>query len=120
MALEKLSADSSARANVELQLALVELLYDTGRPEAALKRADDLIAAVADSPEAHLWRARVLLQLNRVDEAARAAEQAVKLQAESPAAHNLLVRIYQKQGRTKDAVQEAQWLRDYQRRIESR
>jgi len=119
-ALEALSADAPARSNVELQLAFIELLYDTGRPEAALKRAEAALAAAPDSPEAHLWRARVLLQLNRVDEAARDAEDAVRLRPESPAAHNLLIRIYQKQGRTKDAVQEAQWLRDYQRRIESR
>jgi hypothetical protein len=67
-----------------------------------------------------LWRARALLALHRADEACRAAEQSMRLQPDLPAAHNLLVRIYQMQGRTREAAQQAQWLRDYQQRMESR
>ena len=69
---------------------------------------------------AQFWRAKVLLQLHRTDEAANAAERAERLMPDLPFAHNLLVKIYELQGRTKEAAQQAQWLRDYQRRTESR
>ncbi len=68
---------------------------------------------------AYFWQAKVLLQLHRVDEAARAAEESIRLQPELPAGHNLLIGIYQMQGRTKEAAEQAAWLRDYERRIES-
>ncbi len=109
-----------ARNDVDLQLAFVELLYETGRAEEALKQIDAVIAAAPATPMAHLWRARVLLQLHRTDEAARAAEESIRLLPELPPAHNLLLRIYQMQGRTKEAAEQAKWLRDYQQRTESR
>ncbi len=68
---------------------------------------------------AYFWRAKVLLQLHRTAEAAGAAEESIRLQPQLPEAHNLLVRIYQMQGRTKEAAQQAEWLRDYQRRTQS-
>ena len=67
---------------------------------------------------AHFWRARLLLQLHRPNEAAAAAEQSVRLLPNLPVAHNLLLRIYQMQGRTKEAAEQAEWLRDYQRRLQ--
>jgi tetratricopeptide (TPR) repeat protein len=69
---------------------------------------------------AYFWRAKILLRLQRMDEAAKAAEECVRLQPNLPLAHNLLVRIYQKQGRTQEAAEQAKWLSDYQRRMESR
>jgi len=119
-AMEALSASPAARNDVDLQLAFVELLYETGRPEEALKRVDQVIAAVPKAPMAYFWRAKVLLQLHRTDEAASAAEESIRLLPDLPVAHNLLIRIYQMQGRNTEAAQQAEWLRDYQRRIESR
>jgi predicted CXXCH cytochrome family protein len=115
-AIQSLSGNAAARNDVDLQLALVELLYETGRAEEALKRIDEVIASSPQTPMAYFWRARVLLQLRRTDEAASAAEESIRLQPEIPAAHNLLIRIYQMQGRTQEAAEQAQWLRDYERR----
>jgi hypothetical protein len=60
-----------------------------------------------------------LLQLHRTGEAASAAEESIRLRPELPEAHNLVLKIYQMQGRTKEAAQQAEWLRDYERRKES-
>jgi predicted CXXCH cytochrome family protein len=119
-AMEALSGSAEARHDVDLQLAFVELLYETGRLEEALKRIDQVIAAVPKAPMACFWRAKVLLQLHRTDEAASAAEESIRLLPDLPVAHNLLIRIYQMQGRNTEAAQQAEWLRDYQRHIESR
>jgi predicted CXXCH cytochrome family protein len=119
-AMKELSDNPAARSDVDLQLSYAELLSDTGRANDALTRIDSAIAAAPQAPMAHFWRAKVLLQLHRIDEAATAAEQAERLMPDLPFAHNLLVKIYELQGRTKEAAQEAQWLRDYQRRTESR
>jgi predicted CXXCH cytochrome family protein len=114
------SLSGSAGTNIDLQLAYVELLYDTGRQQEALQRVDQLMAAVPKLPMAYFWRAKVLLQLQRTDDAAKAAEEAVRLQPDLPAVHNVLIRIYQKQGRTQEAAQQAQWVSEYQRRMQSR
>lgn len=114
-----LSEQPEGRQNVELQLAFAELLDETGRPEEAVKRVDALIATVPKDPMAHFWRARLLLQLQRPDDAAAAAEEAVRLLPEFPEAHGVLLKIYQTQGRTMEAARQAEWLRDYQRRMES-
>ena len=53
-------------------------------------------------------------------EAASAAEQSVRLTPQLPNAHNLLIRIYQMQGRVKEAAEQAEWMRDYERRLKSR
>lgn len=119
-ALQALSGNAAARQDVDLQLALVELLYETGRWQEALKRIDQVIAAVPKAPMAYFWRARLLLQLHRTEEAASAAEESIRLLPDLPVAHNLLIRIYQLQGRAGEAAQQAEWLRDYQRRMESR
>jgi len=118
-AMQALSAKPEARQDVDLQLALVELLSETGRAEDARRRVEALIAVVPNAPMAHFWRAKVLLQLNRPAEAAAAAEESIRLQAQLPQAHNLLIRIYQMLGRTKEAALQAEWLRDYQRRTQS-
>lgn len=118
-AMQALLGNAAAGQDVDLQLAYVELLSDTGRAEEARKRVDQAIAAVPNSPLAHFWRAKVLLELHRTAEAAGAAEESIRLQPQLPEAHNLLVRIYQMQGRTKEAAQQAEWLRDYQRRTQS-
>jgi tetratricopeptide (TPR) repeat protein len=115
-AMQALSGNVAARDDVDLQLAFVELLYETGRPEEALKRIGEVTAAVPQAPMAYFWRAKVLLELHRTDEAASAAEECVRLLPDLPLAHNLLIRIYQMQGRTKEAAEQMQWLRDYERR----
>jgi predicted CXXCH cytochrome family protein len=114
-----LSDQPEAGRNVELQLAFVELLYETGRAEEALKRVDGVIAADPRAPMAYFWRAKTFLQLHRTDEAASAAEEAIGLLPQFPEAHNLLLKIYQMQGRTKEALRQAEWLRDYERQKES-
>ncbi len=116
-AIEALFGEPAARQDVGLQLAFVELLSETGRAGEAQKRIDEVVAAVPNDPMAHFWRAKVLLQLHRAGEAAGAAEESIRLQPQLPEAHNLLIRIYQMLGRTKEAAQQAEWLRDYQRRI---
>ena len=118
-AMEALPAETIAH-DMDLQLAWAELLYDTGRLEEARQRIDRLIATAGNAPMAYFWRAKVLLQLGRTEEAAKAAEESIRLQADLPVTHNLLMRIYQIQGRTQDAAEQAQWLRQYQRRMESR
>ena len=119
-AMQILSGNDTARTDLDLQLAFAELLLETGRPEEALKPIDSAIAVAPQSAMAYFWRAKVLLELHRTNEAAVAAQESVRLAPDLPAAHNLLIKIYQLQGRTKEAAQEAEWLRDYQRRIESR
>lgn len=118
-AMQALFVNPAARQDVDLQLAFVELLYETGRAEEAQKRIDEVIAAVPNAPMAYFWRAKVLLHLHRTDEAASAAEESIRLLPQLPDAHNLLIRIYQMQGRTREAAQQAEWLRDYHRRMQS-
>jgi tetratricopeptide (TPR) repeat protein len=116
-AMQSLAAMPAARQDLDLQLAYVELLSETGRAEEALKRIDQTMDPdVPKASLAYFWRAKVLLQLTRTGEAAAAAEEAIRLQPELPQAHNLLVKIYQMQGRIKEATEQAEWLRDYQRR----
>jgi predicted CXXCH cytochrome family protein len=119
-AIQALSGKLEARNDLDLQLAYAELLYETGRAEEALKQIDAVIGTAPQAPMAYFWRGKVLLQLHRIDEAAKAEEESIRLLPEFPPAHNLLVRIYQLQGRTKEAAEQAAWLRDYQRRMESR
>ena len=119
-AMQALFRKPEARQDVDLQLAYVELLLDTGRVELAQKKVDEVIAVAPSAPSAFFWRARVMLQLHRPAEAATAAEESVRLLPEQPQAHNLLIRIYQMQGRTKEAAQQVEWLRDYERRTASR
>jgi predicted CXXCH cytochrome family protein len=119
-AMQALSVNSATREDADFQLAYVELLYESGRSDEALKRVDAFIAAVPKSPTAYFWRAKVLMQLQRTDEAATAAEESVRLLPQDPAAHNLLIRIYQKLGRTADAAEQMEWVRDYERRMQSR
>jgi len=118
-AMRALAAKPEAGHDLDLQLAMVELLYETGRAEEALKRIEDVIVADPKAPMAYFWRAKVLLHLHRTDEAASAAEESIRLLPQLPDAHNLLIRIYQMQGRTREAAQQAEWLRDYQRRMQS-
>jgi len=119
-AMQALFERPAAQNDVDLQLAFAELLAETGRTEEALKPIDAAIAAAPQSGMAYFWRAKILLELHHVDEAADAAQQSVRRMPESLAAHNLLLKIYQMQGRAQEAAHEAEWLRDYQRRVESR
>jgi tetratricopeptide (TPR) repeat protein len=119
-AMQALFHRSAARDDVDLQLAFAELLVETGRTEEALKPIDAAITAAPKSGIAYFWRAKILLQLHHADEAAVAAQQSVRLMPDSLAAHNLLLKIYQLQGRAEEAAHEAEWLRNYQRRVESR
>ncbi len=118
-AIRSLLDNDEARRDLDLRLAFVELLYDTGRTDEALKQVDDVIALEPKAPMPFLWRARVLLQLRRIDEAAKAAEESIRLSPDLAAAHNLLIRIYQMQGRAKEAAEQAEWLRQYQQRTGS-
>ncbi|HKV24971.1 MAG TPA: HEAT repeat domain-containing protein [Candidatus Acidoferrum sp.] len=118
-ALKSLTAREDAKQNVELQLAYVELLNETGRAGDALQRVEELIAAVPTAPKAYFWRAKLLLQMGKGEEAAKAGEKAVELLPDFPEAHNLLLKIYQTLGRSKEAAQQAEWLRNYQRRTGS-
>ncbi len=118
-AMRALAGEPEAQQSVDLQLAFVELLYETGRAEEALKHVDGVIGDSATAPRAYFWRAKVLLQLQRVGEAASAGEEAIRLLPQFPEAHNLLLKIYQMQGRAKEAKQQAEWLRDYQRQKDS-
>lgn len=117
-AMQSLSSTEGARKDLDFQLAFVELLYDSGRTDQALRQVNGFLDLVPNAPTALLWRARVLLQLGHINDAASSAEEALKLQPELLATHNLLLRIYQMQGRTKEAAQQAAWLREYQRRTE--
>jgi predicted Zn-dependent protease len=95
------------------------LLDETGHPDDALKRVDAVIATAPKMAPAYLWRARLLIELHRPADAAAAAEESVRFAPDAPAAHNLLMRIYQMLGRTKEAAEQAEWLRDYERRMQS-
>ena len=117
--MRKLSEQPEGRTDVDLQVAFVELLCETGRAEEGLKRVDGVIAGEPKAPKAYFWRAKVLLQLHRPDEAASAAEEAVRLLPQFPEAHNLLLRIYQMKGRSKEAAEQAEWLRNYHRQKDS-
>lgn len=117
-AMRALVGTPAGRRDVDLQLAYIELLYDTAQIDTALRRTDAFLAAAPDVPQAYLWQARLLLQLGRIDEAARAADESLRLQPALPGVHSLLMKIYQKQGRMQEAAKQAQWLRNYQRRNE--
>ncbi|MGB2592929.1 MAG: ammonia-forming cytochrome c nitrite reductase subunit c552 [Candidatus Acidiferrum sp.] len=118
-AMQALLEQPEARQDVELQLAFIELLFETGRTPEALKKVDGLIEADPKAAMAYYWRARVLLQLERTAEAATAAEEAIGLLPQFPEAHNLLLKIYLMQGRAKEAKQQAEWLQEYERHKES-
>ena len=118
-AMQALLEQPEARQEVELQLAFIELLYETGRTPEALKRVDGIIEADPKAPVPYYWRAKVLLQLERTAEAATAAEEAIRLLPQFPEAHNLLLKIYQMQGRAQEAKQQAEWLQEYERHKES-
>lgn len=107
------------KTDLDLQLAFVELLYESGRSENALKKIDTVIADIPKAPAAYFWRAKLLLQLQRPEEAAKAAEESIRLLPDAPAAHNLLIRIYQMQGRTAEAAQQAEWVRKYEQGVQS-
>jgi len=115
-AMKSLAALPVARQELDFQLAYVELLNESARNEEALQRIQQVIQDIPNAPLAYFWRAKVLLELRRTGEAAAAAEESIRLQPELPQAHNLLVRIYQMEGRMKEAAEQAEWLRDYQRR----
>jgi protein O-GlcNAc transferase len=119
-ALRQVSTKAGARHDPDLQLTFAELLYETGRASEALARIDESLASDPTLTIGYFWRARVLLQLGRTSEAASAAEQSIRLLPQLPFAHNLLMKIYLMQGRTREANEQAQWLRDFQRRLESR
>jgi tetratricopeptide (TPR) repeat protein len=107
---------TETRTDLDLLLVHAELLYETGRLEQALERAESAIRAHPDAGLAHFWQGRVLLSLGRLSQAAGAGEKAVGLLPQLPYAHNLLLRIYQRQGRVQEAAREARWLREFEDR----
>lgn len=118
-AMKAILGQADEKQDVELQLAYVELLDETGRAGEALQVTDAVIATVPAAPKAYFWRAKLLLELARAEEAAKAGERAVQLLPDFPEAHNLLLKIYQTLGRNQEAAQQAEWLREYQRRMAS-
>jgi len=113
----QLSENSEALKDPDFLLVYAELLFETGRAEAALKQVDRAVQSLPESPIGYFWRGRILLHLGRVGDAAKAAEHAVELAPQLPFAHNLLVQIYRNQGRTPEAARQADWLRDYEARM---
>jgi tetratricopeptide (TPR) repeat protein len=111
-ALQQLAGDPAGARDPDVLIVFAQLLYETERPQLALARIDQAIAATPQSPMAFFWRGRILLHMGRVGEAAKAAEQAVQLAPQLPFPRNLLVQIYRKQGRTAEAAQQAEWLRE--------
>jgi tetratricopeptide (TPR) repeat protein len=116
-ALRDLAIQPGARHEPDLLLVYAELLYETGRPEIALRQADEALRVNPSLAMAHFWRARILFHLKRLPEAAAAAEHSVELIPELPYPRSLLVRIYQAQGRPADALRQADWLRRYEDRM---
>jgi tetratricopeptide (TPR) repeat protein len=116
-ALRDLAIKPPARQEPDLLLVYAELLYETGRPDLALKQADDSLRVNPSLAMGHFWRARILFHLKRLPEAAAAAERSVDLIPQLPYPHSLLVRIYQAQGRPADAARQADWLRQYEERM---
>lgn len=115
-AFEALSKRPEARGDPDLLLVYAELLYETGRPEAALVQVNEALAGNQQQVMGYVWQARILLHLRRLPEAAAAAERAVALVPQLPFARALLVRIYRAQGRSAEAASEAEWLRQYEDR----
>jgi len=115
-AMRSLAALPAGRRDLDLQLAYVELLNEGGRNQEALERIEQVIQEMPNAALGFFWRAKVSLELGKTAEAAAAAEESIRLQPELPQAHNVLIRIYQMEGRMKEAAEQAEWLRDYQRR----
>jgi len=114
VALRELAIKPGARNEPDLLLVYAELLYETGRPELALKQADESLRVNPSLAMAHFWRARILFHLKRLPEAAAAAERSIELIPQLPFPRSLLVRIYLAQGRQNDAARQADWLRRYE------
>ncbi len=106
------------KANLDLLLAHVHVLYEQGEYENALGQVDATLQIRDANATAHFWKARVLQQMARYDAATIEAERSVALEPGSPAPHNLLVRLYSRTGRAKDAAREAEWLRTHENAAE--
>jgi tetratricopeptide (TPR) repeat protein len=112
--LPKLIARPENAGDLTLRFSWVELLYDAGRYEEALRQADIALEAHPENASAHFWRARILHQQDQVPEAIVEAEKARDLSPESPGPRSLLVRLYPKVGRAADAGREVEWLRAHE------
>ena len=115
-AMSALLGNMAAHADPDFLLTFAQLFYDTQRPQLALERVDEALAANPTSAMVYFWRAKVLYRLNRVDDSAKAAEESIHLLPQLPFPHYLLVKIYQAQGRVAEAKEQAEWLRAYEDR----
>jgi tetratricopeptide (TPR) repeat protein len=101
-------------ANLDLLLADVRLLYETGKYAEALRQSDRALAAAPENAAVHFWRARLFQQNDEIARALAEAERARESDPASPAPRSLLVRLYRKSGREEDAAREAAWLREHE------
>lgn len=104
---------SPAALDMDVTLTYAEILYDSGRYEAAMPYVDRLAAQQPKNPMPPLWKARLLLRMGNAEQAAKQGELSVLLAPTLPFAHNVLLEIYRKAGRAQDAETQAQWMRAY-------
>jgi len=118
ISLPALLARPENAGNLDLLLSDVRRLYESGRPEEALKQSEKALAASPTNAAAHFWRARLFQQAGAMGLAVSEAERARELSPGSPAPRALLVRLYEKSGRSADATKEATWLREHESQSE--
>jgi len=117
VAMTRLSNDPAAQKDPDLLLVFAQLLYETQRPEMALKKVAQALRARPDLAMGYFWKGKVLYRLGRLEEAARAAEQSTRMLPQLPYPRSLLVKIYQGLGRNEEALEQAEWLRKYEDRM---
>ena len=100
--------------NVDLLIARVQLLYETGRLEVALNAAESAVASRPGHPMTLYWRGTIRFRLGRLDQALRDAHASIAASPGLPFGRNLVVRIRRAQGRLADAAAEVEWLRQYE------
>ena len=113
----QLSANATAQRDPDFLLVYAELLDETGRDDLALKQVDRAVDVMPETPIAYFWRARILFRLGRTEEAAKAAERSIEIAPQLPFARSLLLQIYRKLHRMAEAAQQADWLREYEARM---
>ncbi|MBI1788405.1 MAG: tetratricopeptide repeat protein [Acidobacteria bacterium] len=107
----ELLADPSTAKNLDVLLSYVQVLYESGRLEAARHQADEALAVGAENAMAHFWKGRILYQLGRMEEALREAGRAVQIAPQLPAPRTLLLKVCQRLGLNEEAGRQVEWLR---------
>jgi tetratricopeptide (TPR) repeat protein len=116
-ALTRLSNNPAAEKDPDLLLVFAQLLYETQRPEMALKKVEQALRVRPDLAMGYFWKGKVLYRLGRLEEAAIAAEQSTRLLPQLPYPRSLLVKVYQGLGRNEQALEQVEWLRKYEDRM---